>query len=260
MPTLDAVIGFLDQFAPQRLAEEWDNVGLLVGDRSRGVGRLMACLTITPTTAAEALDAQADLIVTHHPFPFQPLRRLTADTPTGRMLLELIAGQVAVYSPHTAFDSAAEGVNQRLAEGLGLEGVGPLVPEEEGLGSGRWGQLRRRLPLGRLIERVKAFLSLNRVHYVGELERAVRSVAVACGSAAELIRLATDLGCEAMLVGEARFHACLEAEASGLALVIPGHFASERFAVECLAGVLAKQFPDLQVWASRQERDPIGWV
>ena len=63
-----------------------------------------------------------------------------------------------------------------------------------------------------------------------------------------------------MLVGEARFHACLEAEASGPALILPGHFASERFAVECLAGVLAEQFPDLEVWASREERDPIGWV
>ena len=85
-------------------------------------------------------------------------------------------------------------------------------------------------------------------------------MAVACGSAAELIRPAVELGCEAMLVGEARFHACLEAEASGLALVIPGHFASERFAVECLAAVLAEQFPEIEVWASREERDPIGWA
>ncbi len=260
MPTLQAIIEFLDHFAPERLAEEWDNVGLLVGDRSRDVGRLMACLTITPATAAEAVGARADLIVTHHPLPFRPLRRLTADTPTGRMLLELIAARIAVYSPHTAFDSAPEGINQRLAEGLQLQAVEPVVPGEEGPGSGRWGRLGRRLPLGRLIDRVKEFLSLQRVHYVGDLDRPVRSVAVACGSAAELIHPALELGCEAMLLGEARFHACLEAEASGLALVIPGHFASERFAVECLAGVLAEQFPDLEVWASREERDPVGWV
>jgi dinuclear metal center YbgI/SA1388 family protein len=260
MPTLEAIIEFLDHFAPTRLAEEWDNVGLLVGDRGGDVGRLMACLTITPATAAEAVAAQADLIVTHHPFPFRPLRRLTADTPTGRMLLELIGAGIAVYSPHTAFDSAAEGINQRLAEGLGLEGVEPLVPDEEGLGSGRWGRLGQPLPLGRLIERVKQFLSLKRVQYVGRLEGTVGSVAVACGSAAELIEPALERGCKAMLVGEARFHACLEAEASGLALILPGHFASERFAVECLAGVLAEQFPELEVWASREEKDPIGWA
>jgi dinuclear metal center YbgI/SA1388 family protein len=259
MPTVQAITDFLDQFAPQRLAEDWDNVGLLVGDRSRQVGRLMACLTITPATAAEAVRAKADLIVAHHPFPFRPIKRLTTDTPTGRMLLDLIAGRIAIYSPHTAFDSAAEGINQRLARGLELQGVEPLLPDEGGEGAGRWGRLGRRLPLAQLIERVKEFLSLQRVQYVGELDGLVRSVAVACGSAAELIQPALELGCEAMLVGEARFHACLEAEASGLALVIPGHFASERFAVECLAGVLAEQFPKLEVWASREERDPIGW-
>ena len=260
MPSLESIIEFLDHFAPPCLAEEWDNVGLLVGDRGGDVGRLMACLTITPATTAEAVAAHADLIVTHHPFPFRPLRRLTADTPTGRMLLELIAAGVAVYSPHTAFDSAAQGINQRLAAGLKLEGVEPLVAGEEGLGWGRWGRLAPPLPLGQLIERVKEFLCLKRVQYVGQLHGAVNSVAVACGSAAELIQPAVGLDCEAMLVGEARFHACLEAEASGLALILPGHFASERFAVECLASVLAEQFPRVEVWASRQERDPIGWV
>jgi putative NIF3 family GTP cyclohydrolase 1 type 2 len=63
-----------------------------------------------------------------------------------------------------------------------------------------------------------------------------------------------------MLLGEARFHTCLEAEAAGVGLILPGHFASERFAVQCLADELARQFPSLHVWASRQERDPIWWV
>ena len=194
MPTLETIVEFLDNLAPHRLAEAWDNVGLLVGDRGGDVGRLMACLTITPTTAAEAVRSRAGLIVTHHPLPFRPLRRLTADTPAGRMLLELIAAGIAIYSPHTAFDSAAEGINQRLAEGLKLEGVAPLVPDEEGLGSGRWGRLGQRLPLARLIDRVKEFLSLRRVQYVGPLDGAVRSVAVACGSGAELIEPARERG------------------------------------------------------------------
>lgn len=260
MQTVEAIADFLDQFAPPRLAAEWDNVGLLVGDRSRSVRRLMTCLTITPATAAEAVRAKADLIVTHHPLPFRPVRRLTADTPTGRVLLDLIAARTAVYSPHTAFDSAAQGINQRLAEGLGLQAVEPLVPGEDGLGSGRWGRLSPAGTLGRLIERVKEFLSIERVQFVGELDRAVGAVAVACGAAGEFLDAARGLGCDAMLVGETRFHTCLEAEAGGVALVMPGHFASERFAVECLAHLLANEFADLEVWASREERDPIDWV
>jgi dinuclear metal center YbgI/SA1388 family protein len=264
MGTVEAIAEFLEQFAPRRLAEEWDNVGLLVGDARRPVRRLMTCLTITPASAAEAVQDGADLIVTHHPLPFHPLKRLTADTPTGRMLLELIAAHVAIYSPHTAFDSAAEGINQRLAVGLGLRGikplVRPLVPDEDGLGAGRWGRLGRRLALGKLADRVKKLLGVDRLQLVGQFDQPVRTVAVACGSAGEFLRRACELGCDAMLTGETRFHTCLEAEAAGIALLMPGHFASERFAVEQLADVIAGQFPDLVVWASREERDPIRWA
>ncbi len=109
MPTVASIAAFLEQLAPARLAEEWDNVGLLVGRRDQAVKKLMTCLTVTPASAAEAVEAGADLIVTHHPLPFNAMKRLTADTTAGRLLLDLIAAHVAVYSAHTAFDSAAEG-------------------------------------------------------------------------------------------------------------------------------------------------------
>ena len=118
MPTVAAIAAFLEQLAPFRLAEDWDNVGLLVGDRERSVTKLMTCLTVTPASAAEAVEAGAELIVTHHPMPFAATKRLTADTTVGRMLLDLIAARIAVFSAHTAFDSAGEGINQRLAAGL----------------------------------------------------------------------------------------------------------------------------------------------
>jgi len=260
MLTIDNVTTFLERFAPPRLAEEWDNVGLLVGDRQRIVRRVMTCLTVTPPSVAEAIQREADLIVAHHPMPFHALRRLTTETTTGRLLLELIAANVAVYSPHTAFDSAEQGINQRLAAGLGLRGIWPLVPNDEGLGAGRWGWLEESLSLGQLAERVKQFLSIDALQMVGDPERSIRTVAVACGAAGEFLDAALETGCDAMVIGETQFHTCLAAEAAGLGLLLPGHFASERFAVECLAEVLAEQFSDLEIWASRQERDPLRWT
>src|SRR6476469_6879970 len=126
MPSVAAIADFLEVFAPSVLAEYWDNVGLLVGDRSRNVSRIMTCLTITPVSAAEAIAEQADLIVTHHPLPFKALKRLTADSHEGQLLWDLIGARVSIYSPHTAFDSAREGINQRLAEGLGLTNIQAL--------------------------------------------------------------------------------------------------------------------------------------
>jgi len=260
MPTIRDVATFLERFAPPALAEEWDNVGLLVGDPAGAVGRMMTCLTITPAVVAEAVRRRAELIVAHHPLPFRPLRRLTTETTPGRLLCELLAAEVAVYSPHTAFDSASEGINQRLAAGLQLKGIEPLVPGEDGLGTGRRGRLGEAIGLADLGGRLANFLGITRLNLVGEPEQTVATVAVTCGAAGELLGAAVEAGCDAMVLGEARFHTCLEAEAAGVGLLLPGHYASERFAVECLADVLAQEFPALEIWASEQEQDPIHWL
>lgn len=268
MTTVSDLARFLDGFAPPRLAEEWDNVGLLVGDASSEVRRVMTCLTVTPASLAEAIAQHAELIVTHHPLPFRPLKRLTTDTPTGRMLWDAIGARLSIYSPHTAFDSAAEGVNQRLAAGLGLEQIRPLLSERvaetgadfsDRLGAGRWGRTASPLTLEELAGRVKQFLSIDHVQIVGGAAAKTDAVAVACGSGGEFLDAARQAGCDCLVTGEARFHTCLEAEATGMSLVIAGHYPTERFAVEQLAGVLANAFPGVHVWASRDERDPLAW-
>ncbi len=274
MPTVQTIAALLERFAPTRLAEEWDNVGLLVGDPASEVRRLMTCLTITPASLAEALDRQADLIVTHHPLPFRPLARLTTETTEGRLLLDLIAGHVAVYSPHTAFDSAASGINQRLAAGLALDDITPLVAHQDAhqdiapddiesaeenpaLGAGRWGHVDPAVTLAEMADRVKSFLTIDRVRVVGADSQPVTRVATACGSGGSLLDAARRVGCDCLVTGEANFHTCLEAQAAGVALILPGHFASERFAVEALTERLADDLAGVDVWASQHEHDPL---
>jgi dinuclear metal center YbgI/SA1388 family protein len=261
MPAVSDVVEFLNEFAPPALAEPWDNVGLLVGRADASVSRVMTCLTVTPESAAEAIAERAELIVSHHPLLFRPINRLTSETTQGRLLLDLIGAKIAVYSPHTAFDSAAEGINARLAAGLQLGNIGPLVPRDDGNGgAGRFGTLAKPISLADLANRVKKLLAIDDAQAVGPLDGPVHSVAVACGSAGEFVAAAKEAGCDALVTGEVRFHTCLEAESLGLALVLGGHFASERFAVEQLADVLAEKFPALAVWASKREKDPIQWL
>ncbi|MGE0608832.1 MAG: Nif3-like dinuclear metal center hexameric protein [Pirellulales bacterium] len=260
MPTVADLADFLESYAPSALAEEWDNVGLLVGDRGRPVERAMTCLTITPDSAAEAIAERANVIVTHHPLPFRPLKRLTADTTPGRLLLDLIAAGISIYSPHTAFDSALGGINRRLAEGLGLSGILPLDTTLDELGAGRFGQLPKTITLRELAQQTKAFLKIGQLQSVGQLDQPIARVAVACGSAGQFLEQARRLGCQALLTGETNFHTCLEAESTGVGLLLCGHYASERFGVEALADVLAQQFTGMTVWASRREHDPLQWV
>jgi dinuclear metal center YbgI/SA1388 family protein len=263
MVTVQTVCDFLAEFAPPQLAQEWDNVGLLVGDPAGDVQRLMTCLTITPASAAEAVERGAELIVTHHPLPFRPLQRLTTASTPGRLLWTLARAGVAVYSPHTALDSAAQGINDYLARGLGLESSRPLTAcagELAHLGAGRQGRLAGQVPLRQFAEGVKKFLKIPGLQVVGPLEQPVQRIAIACGSGGSLLEAAVGEGCDVLVTGETNFHTCLEAEAQGVALVLTGHYASERCGVEMLAGVLSRKFAGTDVWASERERDPLNWL
>jgi dinuclear metal center YbgI/SA1388 family protein len=367
MLTVAAVAEFLERFAPPALAADWDNVGLLIGDRAATVERVMTCLTVTPDSAAEAVGAGAQLIVSHHPVLFRPVQRLTTDIPQGRMLLALVRAGVAVCSPHTAFDNTRAGINELLAQRLDLVDLSPLrprpgsgqrkvvvfVPEADltrvadalfaagagrigqyskcsfrvagtgtffgsdatnptvgqkgrreevnewrlevvcpearvaevvaairgshsyeepavdiyplesnptGIGDGRVGRLPRVVTLGDLAEAVKARLGTKQVQLVGHPGRPVERVAVVCGSGGDLLADAARAGADVLVTGELRFHDCLTALGLGLGAVLPGHYATERFAMEELAARLQQEWPDLDVWASRNERDPVAWL
>lgn len=264
------IIDFLGELAPPALAEAWDNVGLLFGGDDREAGSVMTCLTLTPDVAAEAVEHNAQLVVSHHPVLFRPVQRLTTETAEGRMLLGLAAAGIAVYSPHTGYDSAQDGINRQLARMLKLNDVRVLRPREdsgeprtesgEPIGAGRCGDLPEAVTLEALNRRIKEALGIGALQYVGDSSAAVKRLGIACGSAAEFLRDAGDFGCQALLTGEARFHACLEARTTGIALILAGHYATERPAMEHLAEVLAGQFPSLTVWASRVESDPVRWM
>ena len=262
MPTINQLTTFLESFAPLRLAEDWDNVGLLVGDRKAAADRVMTCLTVTPSSAAEAIRRNANIIVTHHPLPFKPLKRITTDNVPGQLLYDLIRGNVAIYSPHTAFDSAAAGINQQLAESLGLTNIKPLVASEQETdpGSGRYGALPKSTTVQDVADNLKSTLKIENVKCVGDPSKGVSKGAVACGSAGSFLGAAKRHGCDLFVTGETTFHTCLEAEALGVAMLLVGHYASERFACEKLAEIIQAEFGDAEVWASEDESDPLRSV
>ena len=272
MIPLHQLIDFLREFAPPDLAESWDNVGLLIGDPASEVTSVLTCLTLTPNVAEEAIAREAQLIVTHHPVLFRPVKQLTTANSEGRMLLSLIRAGIAVYSPHTSYDSAADGINQQLARSFGLQGIQPLRPRQnvspttdasdvealdQPVGSGRFGRLPRPMSMSELIQQTKTVLGISQLQYVGSLDRTVTKLAIACGAAAEFLADAARCGCEAFLTGEARFHSCLEAEAANVAMILPGHYATERPAMLQLATILKSRFPELVAQASESENDPV---
>lgn len=278
------LINALERACPASLAEGWDNVGFLVGSRDTEIKSVMTCLTVSPNTVEEAVSCGADLIISHHPFPFRAEKRWTDDAPTGALLLRLIRGGVSVLSPHTAHDSAFWGVNRQLAEIFSLTCVRPLVPGDlaadasmldgvdaavpsklhselgNPLGGGRIGNFREPVTLGDFIKTVRKLLRQESLTFVGDPACSLSTLAIGCGAADSFVTDAARAGADVLLLGEARFHSALLAEQLGMALVLPGHYATERFAMETMASRLASVFPELTVWASRSEYDPIRYA
>lgn len=268
---------WMESLAPLRLSAEWDNTGLLLGDSQREVKRVMTCLTLTPESVEEAVIGSADLVISHHPLPFRPLKKITADDSTGRMLWQLASAGVSVYCPHTAWDSAANGINAQLASRLNLKKVLPLIAEKpriqsavgdsesdshsnrETLGTGRAGDLEREHSLAEVAELISRTVPHCRPRVVDAGHTIVR-VGIVCGSGGSLIEAAVGNECDLFLTGEATFHQCLEAKGAGLSMLMIGHFASEKFAMDRLAGLCKTEFSDLEAWGSVNETDPVSSI
>ncbi len=260
MISVEKIVQWMSELAPLHLSEAWDNTGLLLGDPSRAVERVMTCLTLSEDCVGEAVDREADLVVSHHPLPFHPLAKITTTEETGRRVWELASHAISVYSPHTAWDSAEHGINAQLAAAVGAVDSRPLIPRPEPelamVGTGRLASLAPAISFQELVRLLKSRIPAARLRGV-TTDRPIASVALACGSGGSLVEHAVQAGADVLVTGEATYHACLEAKASGMGVLMLGHFASERFAMERLASRLQAAFPTTVVWAAQCESDPV---
>ncbi|MEY2612413.1 MAG: hypothetical protein RL069_1225, partial [Planctomycetota bacterium] len=268
---LKELIDALQRIAPLGIAESWDNVGLLVGDPASSIAKVMTCLTLSDGVLEEAIDRKIGLVVSHHPIPFRPLTRITTEDPTGRILWRAMQHSIAIYSPHTAWDNAHEGINRQLAGLLHLGNLRPLVPlnraansqnansqtgkvkqetslddpMERELGCGVIGEFAKPVRIDDLVERLGVSIRGMSVRCTDSGERLVNRIGIVCGSGGSMLSKAAGERCDLFLTGEATYHQCLEAEARGVAMLMIGHFASEAFSMRKLAELLARAFPQL---------------
>ncbi len=261
MPTVSDVCSCLNQIAPPELSESWDNTGLLLGRQTSEVSRLLTCLTVTSDVVNEAVTEKVQMIVSHHPVLFRGTKQISDRNIEGGMLLQLIEAGIAVYSPHTAFDSAATGINQQLAEKFGLKEVQPLLPHQtlEGTGAGRLGRLLEPMLLADFLKVISTSVGTSFLQFCGNPQALVHQIGIGCGAAEGFLSDGVRLGCDTFVTGEARFHTVLDARDRGINLVLTGHYCSERPAVEFLAQALSVHFPQISCFASRVERDPLSF-
>ena len=245
------VMEFIEQIAPCELAEEWDNVGLLLGNRESKVSKIMLCLDITSASVKEALENKADMIVTHHPVIFKSLNRLVEGEPKADILYSLIRNGISVYAAHTNLDFAVSGVNTQLANALKLKNV-----ETFGKGPGKTGFMDKEEGLNEFIDQVKNTLNVPFVRVVGKANKGIQKVAVFCGSFDDDLAAVLQTKADVLVTGDLKYHAAIDAAEAGLCVIDAGHFNTEKIVLPELTDALKNNFTGINVFYFQKEEDP----
>ena len=265
MATVREIYQYLDGLAPFSLQMDFDNAGFLVGRGDRRVDKLLVSLDITEEVAAEAAELGCQLIVSHHPVIFFPAKSITDGDPTGRTLLSLAEHQIAAICAHTNLDAVHGGVNDALAQKLGLVQIEQL--KQDGVdasgrpyGIGRVGNTAG-VPLyaPAYAAFVKETLGANGVRYV-DARRPVRRVAVGGGACADMLKDALAMGCDTFVTADVKYNGFLDAKALGVNLIDAGHYPTEQVVVPVLAKWLASGFPKVEILTTQRHKEAFSYL
>ena len=249
MSTVTHIYDAIDRLAPFWLTMDFDNTGILVGDRNREVSCALLALDCTPAVVEQAKQLGAQLIVTHHPVIFHPLKRVNEDA----VVYLLIRSDIAVISAHTNLDIAQGGVNDALVNAIGLRDCRglELLNEQTGAWLGRIGTLPEPLSPEAFAAHVKSCLNAASVKFAAA-PRAIHTVALCSGSGADCLDAAISAGADALLTSEVKQHEYLAAAAAGISIFDAGHFDTEDIVIEPLRDYLAKEIPDVHFFTTHR--------
>ena len=217
---------YLNENIPASLSCEWDNDGLMCcPDPDREVHRVLIALDVTGEVADEAVDGDFDVVVSHHPLIFKPIRSLTTDDGVGAKLINFVRAGISVMSFHTRLDAVTDGVNDQLAEELGLIDV-ESFDDGDGIPLGRVGYLPEATDAQEFAALVKSALSAPGV-VLASCGKPVDRVAVVGGEGKSFLAAAKRTGADTFVSGRIGYNNMVEAEELGLNLIEAGHFFTE---------------------------------
>ena len=280
------ILEFLEEWAPQSTKLEYDNVGLLVGDKNKHVGKVLTCLDVTPDVVDEAVSEKADLIVAHHPLIFRKLSRITPDDTTGSLIYRLIKHDIGLIAAHTNLDAAYGGVSFVMAERLGLsnvrflkeevfdangnhlperpaagQGSGPSVTGDmatsQRIGFGAIGELPEELQISEFLSHTGKCLASDGIRYSGHADK-IKTVAVCGGAGSFLIPEAISRQVDAFVTADLKYHDFF-VETPSILLVDAGHYESEVPIVGTLCDRLTGRFPGLNVLPTSVNTNPVTY-
>jgi len=259
---MQEIMTVLEGLAPVALAEDWDNVGLILGRKTTDVSRVLLALDATEEIVDEAIKLDCQAIITHHPPIFKPITRINDDNTRGIRFLTLIERGMAVYACHTNLDSCDGGINDMLCGILGLANVESFHETKPSVFAARAGVLPAEMRLEEFANFVKTKLNLGLANYVGDGNAKVRKVGVLGGAGADMkfFRTALKAGCDTFVTSDIRYMPAIQAQDLGLNLIEATHYGSEIIFADGIKNLLNKHLPSLEVIVSNVNGQPFKGV
>lgn len=263
--TVDELYRAVDAAWPFELAEDWDHVGLIVGNPKSQVQRVLLVVDVTEATVRQAVEGNYDAILAHHPLLFNGVTELSENSSKGSLIAQLIRADCALIAAHTNADSGHAGVAQVFTEKLGLENVVPLVARasDATIGIGRAGTLREPQSLQALAEKLGEFLpqTVTGVRVAGDASRLVQSVALCPGAGDSLLEHPLVLSADVYITADLRHHPVSEfrelaaLRASNTSLIDVSHWGSEWLWLDQAAQTLSAALPSMHFDVSQVRTD-----
>lgn len=247
MPKLNTILEALESYMPLHLSEEWDNTGLMTGNRNAEVRKVIVALDCTDFVVDEAIACNANLIVTHHPLIFGGIKRIDEDDTVGRKLIKLIKNDINVISMHTNLDKADGGVNDTLCELLELNNIENLTDKDASIG--RCGETKKPYLLKDFVKYVSEKLDADGIRYAGDDKKEINRVSVVSGSGSEFFFDALKKNSDVFITSEVKHHIGIEALECGVAIIDAGHFETENIITGKIKKLLEDNF-DVEVKVS----------
>ena len=216
------IIDRLEKIAPVSFAEDWDNVGLLVGSRKKEVKKIMVALDATDAVVAEAAKQQVDMLITHHPMIFSSMKKVNDEDFIGRRIISLIKHDISYYAMHTNCDVCI--MNDVAADKIGLQPTDILeeIGEDNGksIGIGKVGTLPETMSVQQLAAKVKEAFQISEVRVTGDLQKQVSHVAISTGAGKSMMKLALKKGAQVFITGDMDHHTVIDALDQGMQVIM----------------------------------------
>ena len=261
MPQVKDIAELIENFAPKSLQEGYDNSGLQVGDPQMEVNGVLVCLDVTEEIIEEAMARNCNMIVAHHPLIFKAIKEITGSNSIQRRIILALKNGIAVYSAHTNLDSAFGGINYEIAHLLNLKNISVMEPKnpesKEGLGIIGTVQPTPKLEF---LRKIKDEFNVKCLRFSAHSPHLVINKVAACGgSGASLIKDAIAAKADILITADVKYHDFVD-YAQDILIADIGHYESELCAKKLLSRIIQKAYPDLVLYNSQKEKNPINYI